>query len=384
MASLKKRGGNYSLVFKTHLDGKPITKTYALGTRYKKVAEQKKLEYERLYESGQINPFADDWNLKEFEKNQKLNGTAFTSPFLKSLREQFLAQKTNVTAKTRQTYRYILQEFADLVGETMPISRVNTGDIREFCLREDLALASQKNYLGHLRAFFNWVVEQDIIEANPCDDIRLPKVRDNLVEKIIDQQQLGELFQAFRKHQHIQRKARAIKHSGQMQFWFKPLITLTFYTGLRLKEVTQLQWSHVNLEERFLRVTDTKNGLERTVPIFDPVYWRLRAWRKFMGNPQTGYVFPSPKSTDKNQIQLSGRTVSTQFKSYCKKAGFKDSIHFHGLRHSCATFLLRSGFNVIEVKNMLGHKRIEVTNRYVHLVANDLLATANRNGLITT
>jgi len=38
---------------------------------------------------------------------------------------------------------------------------------------------------------------------------------------------------------------------------------------------------------------------------------------------------------------------------------------------------------VIEVKNMLGHKSLEVTNKYVHLVANDLLNTANRNGLIT-
>lgn len=102
-----------------------------------------------------------------------------------------------------------------------------------------------------------------------------------------------------------------------------------------------------------------------------------------MGNPEHGYGFPSPKSNGSHQIQLTGKTASTQFKFYCKKAGFKDTIHFHGLRHSCATFLLRSGFNVIEVKNMLGHKRIDITNRYVHLVANDLPATANRNGLIT-
>jgi len=57
-------------------------------------------------------------------------------------------------------------------------------------------------------------------------------------------------------------------------------------------------------------------------------------------------------------------------------------FNFHGLRHSCATFLLRKGFNVIEVKNMLGHRSLEVTNRYVHLVANDLITTASRTGLI--
>ncbi len=190
MASFKKRNGNYSLVFKMHLDGKPITKTYALDTRYKKVAEQKKLEYEKLFESGQINPFADGWNLKEFEKTQQLHGTAFTSPHLTPLIKKFLAQKTHVTAKTKQTYRYILREFADQVGCTMPIRLVTTDDIRSFCLRENLALASKKNYLGHLKAFFNWVLEKEFREDNPCDGIRLPKTRDNLVEKIIDRQQL--------------------------------------------------------------------------------------------------------------------------------------------------------------------------------------------------
>jgi hypothetical protein len=42
--------------------------------------EQKKLEYEKLYQAGEINPFDDDWNLQEYEKRQELEGTAAMSP----------------------------------------------------------------------------------------------------------------------------------------------------------------------------------------------------------------------------------------------------------------------------------------------------------------
>jgi len=337
-----------------------------------------------LYDAGEINPFADDWNLKDYEKSQELEGTSITSPIMLNLQKQFLKQKTNVTAKTKRTYKYIIKQFMELEEPTMPVTKITTDDIRDFCLRDDLANASKKNYLKHLKTFFNWVVEEGYLESNPCDKIALPKVRDNLVDKIIEEADLKTIFKKFREYQLKHKKARAIQSTDQMQLWFKPLITLAFYTGMRRKEIIQLRWEHVHLEERFLRVTDTKTGSERTVPIFDPLYWRLLAWKKLNGNPKKGLVFPSPRSTPEREIALTGDNVSKRYKYYAtEEAKLKGTLNFHGLRHSCATFLLRKGFNVIEVKNMLGHRNLEVTNRYVHLVANDLLNTANRNGLIT-
>ncbi|MEX0684744.1 MAG: site-specific integrase [Balneolales bacterium] len=383
MASLKKRNKYYSLTFKTHIDGKPVSRSFALGTKSKQIADKIRHRYQELYELGEIDPFSKGWSLKEYEKNANQPTSVNPNRMLFELKEQFLKQKTNTTAQTQRTYAYIISQFMVQVGETMPVTNIDSHDIRTFCLRSDLALASQKNYLRHLKNFFNWVVDQGDIEANPCNKVLTPKTRDNLVEKVIDEEQLQTLFKTFRNYQLGQKKAGAISTSGQMQFWFKPLITLAFYTGLRRKEVVQLQWSHINLADRFIRVTDTKNGLERTVLIIDKLYYRLLAWKKFMGNPKEGLVFPSPKSTQHNQIALVGNNVSKRFRFYADMAGFKPTINFHGLRHSCATFLLRNDFQVIEAKNMLGHRSIEVTNRYVHLVPNDLLASANRKGLIT-
>ena len=177
-----------------------------------------------------------------------------------------------------------------------------------------------------------------------------------------------------------------------MQFWFKPIITTAFYTGMRRKELLQLRWEQVHLKAREIHVTNssrnetnnsTKTGIERSVILFDPVYDRLKAWKKFLGNPKKGLTFPSPRSTDKIEIQLTGGTVSKTFKSYVKKTDLQNTVNFHGLRHSCATFMLRKGFDALEVKEMLGHKSVEITNRYVHLVSNDRKNKAEKLGLIT-
>jgi site-specific recombinase XerD len=384
MASLKKRNKYYSIVFATRIDGKQIKKTYALGTKYKKIAEQKKLKYEKLYQKGEINPFDDDWNLQDYEKYEQLEGTSFTSPVLNSLLKKFLNEKTNVTEKTKTAYRQVITQFMEQVGYSMPVRKVDAGDIRKFCLRPDLANASKNNYYIHLKSFFNWMIEEEFLDENPCDKVAVPKTRDNFVDKIIDEKDLKLIIQKFHAYQKKHRETGAIQGYEQMQFWFVPLITLAFYTGLRRKEIIQLRWQHVFLEERFIRVTDTKNGSERVVPIFDPLYEELTRWRDFLGLPDKGLVFPSPKSTTDMEIALTGGTITKRFKFYAtEEAGLKKSINFHGLRHSCATFLLRIGFNAIEAKNMLGHKSLEVTNKYVHLVPEDLLRTAGRTGMIT-
>ena len=132
MASLTKRNGYYSIVFKTTVNGKSYKKTYALGTKYKKIADQKKLEYQKLYDAGKINPFDDHWNLQEYEKEQELEGTSLTSPIISTLQKQFLKNKTNVTEQTKTTYRQIISQFMEQVGYSMPVTMINTDDIKSF------------------------------------------------------------------------------------------------------------------------------------------------------------------------------------------------------------------------------------------------------------
>lgn len=384
MASLKKRGKNYSIVFKQHINGSPVTKTFSLGTRFKKIAEQKKVEFEKLYDSGEINPFEPGWNLKDYKEQQiQESAPSEYSVILDRLVDEFLDSKTGVTEKTKDTYEEILKRFSNEVGKTMPILKVNRDDIAKFCLRNDLANASKKNYHRHLKAFFNWLIEKGIIEKNPCREVSLPKVKDNLSEKIMEEKYLKLIFKSYRKAQFEKRKKGKLKSALSKKNWFRPLIMTGFYTGMRRKELIQLNWTNVHLNERMIRVTDTKSGKERTVPIFDPLYKILNAWHKFNGNPQSGLVFPHPNSTENHEYKLAGDHIYRVFKKYVMEAGLKKTINIHSLRHSCATFLFRIGFDSLEIKKMLGHSSLEVTNRYVQLVSTDLLNKAQKTGLIT-
>jgi site-specific recombinase XerD len=385
MASLKKRGKTYSIVFKTREDGKQITKTYALGTPYKKIAEHKKVEYEKLYQRGEINHFDDSWSVREYEKSQQESSkpAVVDSYYLEDLKKDFLKFKSHVSQPTKKGYRSVINLFIEHVGRSMTAPLIKASDIRTFCLKPGYANATQRNYLRHLKAFFNWMKNKEIISKNPCNDVKPPKKKDKLVEKIFDEETLHDIISAFRKYQLKHKKSGAITHDSQKQHWFKPLITTAYYTGLRRKELVQLRWEYVNLNKREIHVTDTKNGKERTVIIFDQAYDRLRAWHKINGYPNKGLVFPSPRSTKKLEIALTGNNVSKVFKSYVNEAKVKDTIHFHCLRHSCATYMIRQGFDVTMVKEMLGHKSIEVTMRYVNLVVKDRKDRAIKLGLIT-
>lgn len=136
-----------------------MRKTYALGTKYKKVAKHKQTEYEKLYEKGKINPFDKNWNLKDYEKSQANSSSSISNKnyFLEDLKKQFLQTKVHLTDSTQRAYRSVIKLFIEDVGQTMPVDKINANDIRSFCIREGLSNASQRNYLRHLKAFFNWL-----------------------------------------------------------------------------------------------------------------------------------------------------------------------------------------------------------------------------------
>ena len=152
---------------------------------------------------------------------------------------------------------------------------------------------------------------------------------------------------------------------------------------MRRKEILNLKWEEVNLGRAEIHVTDTKNGKERTVTVFDQVYYTLKDWRKFNNNPKRGLVFPSPRSNGKIEIKLEPNNVSRVFKKYAKRAQMKPAVNFHSLRHSNATYRLRENYDVTVVKEELGHSSIEVTMRYVHLVSKDRKEKAIQKGHIS-
>ena len=370
MASLQKRSKIYYIVFNKRINGKDFQKKFSLGTSKKKLAERKRLEYEQLFSEGTIDPFGG-WSPKTHEKGTQITTNQTHKITLSDLADVFIRTRSQANDTTKNNYRRHLNLFIKQVGGTMPVTMLTESDIREFCFKPGLKTATHASYLRHMKVFTGWLFENKHIKKDIAKNIKKPRVPNNFSDKTITEFQLREIFFKYRKDIYDKKKARQIVTKAQSRVWFRPVVSVAFYGGLRVKEIVNLRWQQVNFPKKLIIVSNTKSGIERVVPMRTQLYDILKAWYRYQNKPRSGLVFPSEKNHAK-QIKLSKHNISRVFKFYVKETLKNNDVNFHGLRHSCGTNLLRLGFDINEVAKILGHSSLEVTRIYEHLTSKDL------------
>ena len=143
-------------------------------------------------------------------------------------------------------------------------ARVNEGQANE----GDASNATKRSRYRHVRAFFSWAEENELVDESPLEDVSKPRKEGK--EK------------AFLKPDDVKKTLRAIDahremHEGEpgptpRDRWLKQMIRVAVGTGLRRGELLNLQWGDVDLESGRLVVRNregftAKNGSERSVPL---------------------------------------------------------------------------------------------------------------------
>lgn len=134
----------------------------------------------------------------------------------------------------------------------------------------------------------------------------------------------------------------------------KPIIETAYYTGMRRGEILNLKWGNVDLENKYILVVETKSDENRTVYINKPLYRTLNELKSISGD---GFVFTNRGKPVKD--------IRTAFSGALKRSGIK-KFTFHDLRHTFASNLVHNGFDLVTVKELLGHSSIQMTMRYTH------------------
>ncbi len=165
-----------------------------------------------------------------------------------------------------------------------------------------------------------------------------------------------------------QRLLRACdKHSNPMLGW---IVRLALETGMRQGEIETLTHGQVNLKRRIIKLTETKNGSARTVPLTKGAADVLKV---AMDNPL------QPKDTSLIFFGEPGR--DGRRRPYTFKPAWFNALHaakvkglrFHDLRHEAVSRLVEAGLNDQEVAAISGHKSMQMLKRYTHLRAEDLV-----------
>jgi site-specific recombinase XerD len=168
------------------------------------------------------------------------------------------------------------------------------------------------------------------------------------------------------------------------------IFELWYRAGLRVGEVCALAPRHVDIDEGEIAIFDGKGGKDR-VAYFDKAVTGplLEAWlreRKALGLASSPTLFCTIRDshTTRGGYSPKGRPVTPRYlqgwlKRMCRKAGLDEQrtreITPHKLRHTWATEYYREKRDIIQIKEQLGHERLETTMVYTHIVDGDRKAS---------
>lgn len=143
-------------------------------------------------------------------------------------------------------------------------------------------------------------------------------------------------------------------------------VRLLILTGCRLNEIMTLQWEHVDIPAKALRLPDSKTGA-KVVHLGQPVIELLEKILRVEKNPWVIVgTKPGARLTD---LQPFWQRVRA-------RAGLKD-VRIHDLRHTFASTAVAVGQGLPMIGKLLGHNQVQTTARYAHLAADPVRTAAN-------
>jgi integrase/recombinase XerD len=174
--------------------------------------------------------------------------------------------------------------------------------------------------------------------------VELPSIKVNKkLPVVLNYQECKQLFRA----------PALLKH--------RVLLALIYSAGLRVGEASRLRLSDVDSDRMMIHIRQSKYNKDRYIPL-SPIV--LEGLQKYCNayHP-VDYLF----NGSKRGTPLTAPGIRWVVSESVRKCGFLKGISVHTLRHSYATHLLEFGMDIVSIKELLGHERIETTMIYLHV-----------------
>jgi integrase/recombinase XerD len=273
--------------------------------------------------------------------------------------KNYLRLEKALSSNSIESYTRDISQFYAFLNLMNPkkIEDLETTDIQEYIYHLNdlnMAVRSQARIISGLRAFFKYLIIEDVITEDPSDLIDAPKLGRKLPEVL----SLEEI-------DFLQASIDLSKPEGHRN---KAIIEVLYSCGLRVSELTHLALNNLYFDEGFIRVIG-KGNKERLVPISTKAIKEIQIYISSYRNH-----FEQIDKASENILFLNRRgkmltrvMIFTIIKQLAKKTEIKKNISPHTFRHSFATHLVQGGCDLRSVQEMLGHESILTTEIYTHL-----------------
>ena len=248
--------------------------------------------------------------------------------------------KPRTQERYRTSFRQLHPVFGDLYLDE--ITRTRLADYASDRMKIGTKGATVRRDLATLSCLCSCAVAWDYIDTNPVKQFSKRHIRESPPRTTYPTaEQVDWLV------------AKAPPMTGR-------IIRFLAETGMRQEEVCGLEWSQVSIQRREVRLTKTKTSSPRVVPLSDAAIGTLVGTPRHITSP---YVFwhhdGKRHSTFANSFALIARRAGVPFRC-------------HDLRHAFASRFLQATGNIPALQAILGHRSIQMTMRYAHMVTSHL------------
>ena len=224
--------------------------------------------------------------------------------------------------------------------------------------KEKFSERSQARWISSVKAFFRYLLEEEVRTDNPATLLEGPK--------------LGLYLPDTLSSEDIEKVVKAIDLSTDLGVRNHCLIEVLYGCGLRVSELIEVKISNINFKEGYMKV-EGKGRKIRFIPLADYTSKLIQNYIKEVRSKQKinkryeDHLFLNSRGSNLSRV-----IVFIIIKELTDKAGISKRISPHTFRHSFATHLLQNGADLRYIQEMLGHSSITTTEIYTHLNTDEL------------
>lgn len=288
------------------------------------------------------------------------------------------ATTKNLNNKTLKAYQIDLLQFYDFCNNQKLNKQLINAFITELQKKYNKP-KTIKRKIASIKAFFNYLEFNEIIDYNPFIKLRLQFKEPFILPKTIDINTLTKVihkaYQEIEESTSDYKKKIAVRNAA--------MIELLFSTGIRISELCNITAEDIDLEQGIIKIYG-KGSKERVLSIGNQNVLLILT-KYYQQNKtiidSTGYFF-----INRVQKKISEQSMRILLNRYVEQLNLNQHITPHMFRHTFATQLLEHDVDIRYIQRILGHSSINTTQIYTHVSSNkqkEILKLKNPRNFIT-